>query len=120
MGYVVDTLQERCGALGAAILLGLVWAVWHYVPLMQAHRTASWIGWWSLYTVALRVLIVWLYNNTGNSVFATAFFHAFTNLSGITFAVYFDPRITGTIIAVAAVIVVVLSGPRTLAEYRKT
>ncbi len=120
MGYVVDPLQERWGALGAAILLGLVWAVWHYVPLMQAHRSASWIAWWSLYTVALRVLIVWLYNNTGNSVFGAALFHAFTNVSGIIFAYYYDPRITGTIIAVAAAIVIVVWGPRTLAEHRET
>jgi membrane protease YdiL (CAAX protease family) len=118
-GYVTDPLQERWGALSAAIFLGLVWAVWHYVPLMQAHRSASWIVWWTLYTVALRVLVVWLYNNTGNSVFAAALFHAFTNVSGIIFAAYYDPHITGTIIAAVAAIVIVVWGPRTLAGYRR-
>jgi uncharacterized protein len=94
-GYAIDPLQARWGALGAGLLMGLVWAAWHWVPLVQAHRSATWIGWWSLYTVALRVVIVWLYNNTGKSVFAASLFHAFSNVSGITLANYYNPRITG-------------------------
>ena len=31
-GYAIDPLQERFGALPAAILLGLFWAVWHFIP----------------------------------------------------------------------------------------
>ena len=78
------------------------------MPLVQAHRSAAWIAWWSLNTVALRVLIVWLYNNTGKSVFAAALFHAFANVSGVTFSNYYDPRITGLIVAFAAAIVTVV------------
>ena len=107
-GYVIDPMQDRWNALQASILLGLVWAAWHWVPLVQAHRSAAWIAWWSLNTVALRVLIVWLYNNTGKSVFAAALFHAFANVSGVTFSNYYDPRITGLIVAFAAAIVTVV------------
>ena len=46
------------------------------VPLVQVGRAATWIAWWSLNTVGLRVLIVWLFNNTGKSVFAATLFHA--------------------------------------------
>ena len=117
-GYVIDPMQARRNALEASILLGVVWAAWHWVPLMQAHRSPAWIAWWSLYTVALRVLIVWLYNNPGKSVFATSLFHAFTNVSGVTYSNYYDPRITGLIVAFAAAIVTVVWGPRTLARHR--
>ena len=117
-GYVIDSIQARWNAFEASILLGLVWAAWHYVPLVQAQRSATWIAWWSLYTVALRVLIVWLYNNTGKSVFAAALFHATTNVSGVTFSNYYDPRITGLIVAFAAAIVTVVCGPRTLSRCR--
>jgi CAAX protease family protein len=117
-GYVIDPMQARWNALEASILVGLVWAACHWVPLGQAHRSAAWIAWWSLYTVALRVLIVWLYNNTRRSVFAAALFHAFGNVSGITFSDYYDPRITGLIVTVAAASVTVVWGPRTLARYR--
>jgi membrane protease YdiL (CAAX protease family) len=38
-GYVIDPLQDRWNALQASILLGLVWATWHIVPLVQAQRS---------------------------------------------------------------------------------
>ena len=118
-GYVIDPMQDRWGALEAGILLGLVWAAWHIVPLVQAHRSPGWIAWWSLSTVAMRVMMVWLYNNTGKSVFAVALFHAMSNLSWQLFPIhgsYYDPRVSGLIVGFAAAIVTVLWGPRTLAR----
>jgi hypothetical protein len=43
------------------------------------------------------VLIVWLYNNTGKSVFGAALYHAISNGCTILFHSYYDPRITGLI-----------------------
>jgi membrane protease YdiL (CAAX protease family) len=120
-GYAIDPMQDRWNALQASILLGLVWATWHIVPLTQVDRSPIWIAWWCLFTVALRVLIVWIYNNTGKSVFAAALYHAIANVSWQLFPNYgshWDPRITGLITAFAAVIVTVVWGPRTLARYR--
>ena len=88
-GYVIDPLQDRRSALQASVLLGLVWAAWHLVPLIQADRSPEWIGWWSLYTAASRILMTWLYNNTGKSVFAAALYHDMSNLSWQLFP---DPR----------------------------
>ena len=99
--------------------MGLVWAVFHYVALLQAHRSLVWIAWWSLWTVALRVIIVWLYNNTGKSVFAAALFHTTINVAWQLFPIqgsFFDPRVTGAITALVAGTVVVVWGPRTLAR----
>ena len=119
MGYAIDPLQARWSALQASLLLGAVWAVWHVVPLVQVHRPLEWIAWWSLGTVASRVLIVWLYTNTGKSVFAAILFHAMSNVSTFlfpNFGSHYDPRITGLIIAVVAVVVIVVWGPQTLAR----
>jgi uncharacterized protein len=120
-GYVNDPMQDRSNALQASNLLGLVWAAWHIVPWLQAHRSPGWIAWKCLYTVATRVLLVWLYNNTGKSVFATAMFHAMGNVSTFLFPIYgsyYDPRITGLITTFAAAIVTIAWGPRTLARHR--
>jgi membrane protease YdiL (CAAX protease family) len=107
-GYAIDPMQDRWGALPASILLGSVWAIWHFVPLMQVHRLPVWIAWWSLGTVAARVLIVWLFNNTGKSVFAAAAFHTMMNLSWQLFPIHgscFDQRVNGVITALAAAVV---------------
>jgi membrane protease YdiL (CAAX protease family) len=108
-GYAIDPMQDRWGALPASILLGLVWALWHIVPLVQVHRSPAWIAWWCLGTVAARVLMVWLYNNTGKSVFAMAVFHTTINVTWQLFPIrgsYFDPRVNGVIMAIAAAVVV--------------
>ena len=122
MGYAADPMQERRSALTTGIILGLVWAIWHFVPLIQMGRTLTWIAWWTLSTVALRILIVWLYSNTGKSVFAAIVFHATSNLSLPAFPMDYDRASVqftlGTITAMAAVIVSFLWGSKTLARFR--
>ena len=120
-GYAIDPMQDRWGALQASILLGLVWSIWHIVPLLQVHRSTIWIAWWFLGTVAARVLIVWLYNNTGKSVFVAAVFHTMGNVTWQLFPIhgsYWDPRVHGVAMALIAAGVTVIWGPRTLARRR--
>jgi membrane protease YdiL (CAAX protease family) len=83
-GYATDPLQARFGPLLAAILLGGVWAAWHIVAMVQAGQSPAWIAWGCLDMVATRVIMVWLYDAAGNSVFAVALYHAMANLSGKT------------------------------------
>ena len=116
-GYAVDRMQRQNSALPAAVVLGAIWAAWHIVPLLEAQRPAMWIAWWCLFTVATRVLIVWIYNNAGRSVVAAALYHAVGNVCTIGFARYYDPRVTGLIIAIAAAFVTLLWGPRTFTRF---
>ncbi len=118
-GYILDPMQSRWGALQASVVLGLILAVWHCVPLIEAHRSPAWIGWWALGTVVSRVLMTWIYNNTGHSVFGAALYHTMSNLSWQLFpnhGSHWDPRINGLVLAFAAVIVTLVWGPRTLAR----
>ncbi len=77
-GYALEPLQQRWGALPAALVLGAIHAVWHYPSMIQLGQSAALMAWGTLFTIAVRVLMVWLYNNTG-SVFATVLFHAIGN-----------------------------------------
>ncbi len=116
-GYVLEPLLRRWNAFQSGMLLGSVWAVWHIVPLVQAERSLTWIAWQCLNFVASRVLLVWIYNNAGKSVFATALCHAMVNVSWLLFpnnGSHYDPRIIGPITAFAAVMVLAIWGPRTL------
>jgi len=36
-GYATEPLMHRWGIVSASLLLGLVWSVWHFIPLLQAH-----------------------------------------------------------------------------------
>lgn len=86
-GFAIDPLQDYLGVFGASLLLGLVWTVWHFVPLLEAHRSLVFIAWWSIGTVASRVIIVWLYNNTGRRAFVAAVFHTMMNFTWQLFPV---------------------------------
>lgn len=117
-GYAIDPMQARWGALRACLILGAVGVVWHIVPLLLSHRTWAWIAWWCLYAFAARILTVWLYNNTGKSVFVAALFHATLNLSWMLFPVYgshFDIRLGGLVMACTASVVVAVWGQKSLA-----
>jgi hypothetical protein len=121
-GYATDPLEDRWNELWAGVLLGVVGAAWHFILLAQAQRPPAWIAWQSLCLVALRILIVWLYNNTGKSVFAAAVCHATYNVSWQLFpnqGSHYDPCITGLIVTVVAVTVTVAWGPTSLARCRK-
>ncbi|HEX9333415.1 MAG TPA: CPBP family intramembrane glutamic endopeptidase [Anaerolineales bacterium] len=107
-GYATEPLQHRCGTVTASILLGLVWAVFHFIPLMQAHRSAEWIAWWSLGTISLRMIMTWLYIHSGRSVFGAAIFHAMINLSWQLFpnnGSFYDPRVFGLITLCFAIVI---------------
>ena len=108
--YATDAMRARWGVPRTGILLGLVWAAWHLVPLVQAQRTTSWIAGWCLGTVANRVIIVWLYTGTGRSAFAAALYHTMLNLSWQLFpnrGSHYDPRVSGAVTAAMASTVVV-------------
>lgn len=118
-GYATEPLQRRLGALKASIVLGAVWAIYHYPGLLHAHRSVEWIAWWTLYALSLRVIMVWLFNNTGKSVFAMVFFHMMINLTWQLFPVngsYFDPQITGLILALMAIIIIIVWGSKNLSR----
>ena len=120
MGYAAPLMQERWSAFTTGLLLGLVWALWHVIPELSANPPA-WVAGQFFSTILLRILIVWLYNNTGTSVLAAILFHDMVNVSEFSFpnyGSYYDPFISDAILVVMVVIVTVLWGPKTLARYR--
>ncbi len=108
-GYATDRMQARQGELRTGVFLGIFWAAWHLVPLLEAHRPSDWIAGWSLGTVANRVIIVRLYNGSGRSVFAAALYHAMSNLTWQLFpnsGSHYDPRVSGPLLALVATLIV--------------
>lgn len=116
-GYATNRLQRRWRALGAAVALGVIWALYHYVALWEAHRSPSWIAWWTLQTVALRIVLVWLYNNSRGSVVVASVCHGMVNTAWQLFPVHgsmMDPLASGLLWALTATTIVAIWGPGTL------
>jgi membrane protease YdiL (CAAX protease family) len=81
-GFAYPRLGARFGALGGALLLGVLWGLWH-LPVVDALGAASphgssWPAFFASFVallVALRVLIAWLYTHTG-SILGAQLLHA--------------------------------------------
>ena len=117
-GYLYERLVPGMSALGAALAIGLVWVVWHIIPMAQTGHDAVWSAWQLAAMVPLRVITVWLFVAGGRSVLLVAVFHAMTNVAEFSFPNYgshYDPFVTVVILSVVAAGIVMLWGPRTLA-----
>ena len=72
-GFAYPRMRARFGALGGALLLGVLWGLWHF-PVVDSLGAASphgrycpeFFGAFVAAIVALRVLIAWVYVNTGS------------------------------------------------------
>jgi uncharacterized protein len=81
-GFALPRMQRRSGPLRASLILGLLWAAWHF-PLF-------WSGVWTpptlanvvMFTVmitALTVIMTWVFNHTGGSLLIMMLMHASFN-----------------------------------------
>ncbi|MES9543206.1 CPBP family glutamic-type intramembrane protease [Actinomadura sp. NPDC000600] len=108
-GYLLAPLRERWGPLGAGALIGVVWAVWHVVGWAQGDRSALWIAGQSLSTVALRVIIVWIFERSGGVMLTALVVHALVNVTESVIPGYTEyaapALLNGGMQAAAAVIV---------------
>jgi uncharacterized protein len=122
-GYITEPLQNKYGALKASIIIGIVWAVWHIIPYYQAHQTTGWIVWQCIGTVFLRIIMVWIFNNAGKSVFAMVLFHAMINISPyliLNYGAHYDPFIFCMLLMIVVIIIIFWWDAKTLARFRYT
>lgn len=121
-GYATSPLQRRYGLLAAGLLLGAIWALFHIPALMEAHRSILWIAGWALSAVATRVVLVWIFKITHQSVAAASLFHGTQNLSWQLFPVdgsYFDYGRFGLIMTLVAIIVVATTSAKARQQYEQ-
>jgi membrane protease YdiL (CAAX protease family) len=121
--YETDALQGRMTALNAALVMGPLWALWHLPSMIAIGQSTGLILWGLCGTVAVRILNVWIYNNTGASLFAVILMHAIGNTARTGFpggrAGYElgQGSVAYPVIIVFALIVIALWRPSTLASF---
>lgn len=79
-GFALPRLQARYGALASALILGALWAPWHYHPAQWA-AIQPFVGWHIVAVMAMSMLMTCVYNHTGGSLLIAALFHTVSNLA---------------------------------------
>ncbi len=77
-GFALPRLQQKIGALGASIVIGIIWGIWH-----MAHWTLIGLPLASVVILCvaitgLSVILTWIYNSTG-SLLLVALAHVMFN-----------------------------------------
>ncbi|NIS81962.1 MAG: CPBP family intramembrane metalloprotease [Anaerolineales bacterium] len=96
MGYAYPRMQSKYGPMRATIYLGLIHGVWHLAAdVLGAYYTngAYWLPrfvvMWMVAMVAMRVILVWIYSNTGSLLLAQL-----THASSTGFLIMLGPSTT--------------------------
>jgi len=98
-GLAFPKLTRSLSPLLAAILLGLLWGLWH-IPVIDYLGTSTphreyWLPYFVAFTLAMtamRVLISWIYSNTGSVVLAQLMHVSSTG----ALVIFSPPRVTAT------------------------
>lgn len=118
-GFALPRLQARYSARDASLILGLLWAGWHAPAFFYNYELSLFaVLAFVIGIVAGAMVLTWLYNSTGGSVFATILWHGSYNavVAGDNGAV--SAMVTAAVIF-AFVVVVRRYGPETLSAQPK-
>jgi membrane protease YdiL (CAAX protease family) len=83
-GFALPHLQRRYSALVSSLILGLVWACWHFPNFF--FFTPTKLAIFVPMGIVLSVIYTWVYNSTGGSLFAVVVLHGATIATGNLFA----------------------------------
>ena len=110
-GFALPRLQRTHSAMSSTLLLAIGWAGWHlpaffYVPSYTAMGLRILPGFF-LGVLAGAIVLTWLYNSSGGSVFAAALWHAsFNFVTASPNAGGLVPAVTSTLVMVWAIVVI--------------
>ena len=106
-GYALPRLQDGAdakhprGAPGASLILGIVWALWHWHPANM--NILGWrLIWHFLAVLSVTFLYTWLYNHTRGSLLVVVVFHMWQDVAEyiVPLGVY-EGRASGLVISAA-------------------
>jgi uncharacterized protein len=133
-GFLQARLQERHGPLKASVIVTLPFALFHLpgwmvefgLGLSQLHLALLLTGIFGISQLFGRVVIMWLYNNTGYSVLLVGMFHSSFNVTTSAFGPFIPVPagstflIAAPVVALAAVLIAVFTRGRLSYEPERT
>jgi membrane protease YdiL (CAAX protease family) len=116
-GYVLPRFQARWNALTSSLILGFIWASWHFgqwlVP--EIGRQESIWG-FTLRIILETIIITWIFNNTKGSVLAASLYHAMMNTAPVGVGsvwFYFGVQL------LVIILIVIYFGPKSFVKLKK-
>jgi len=82
-GFALPKLLESYSALTSSLILGALWAVWHFPYALTEGTFLSEmpLHWFFINLLAMSVIYTWIFNNTNGSLLLALLFHAAGNVT---------------------------------------
>jgi uncharacterized protein len=123
-GFALPRLQLRLNAIWAALVLGVLWALWHLPELISDPTGQRPPVQFLLWALALSVIFSWLYNSTNGSLPIVIICHAAIDTAGR----FMLPEFVGdgyqlvwwfmvALYVLVAIIVILVAGPKRLVTH---
>lgn len=121
-GFALPRLQVGRSALGATVILAILWGIWHapmflYRDGFTGMNQFMVLGWFASMAMAA-VLLTWLYNSTHGSILFPILFHGSFNVAFTSEAADGSVGMLMSImVMVWALVVIFVAGPQDLSRY---
>jgi len=122
-GYLLPSLQQSCTAFSASLIIGLLWGLWQmptyfFQGVIEFHLSPVWL---IIETIALSIILTWLYNSSKSLAVTIVFNGVFRTLTQFFMplmevtnnAVQFQQLYSGVLVN-AALIILLFCGGKTL------
>jgi membrane protease YdiL (CAAX protease family) len=112
-GFALPRLLIRFSPLTAAIILGVIWAVWHAPAFLTSDLTQAKynFGWFLIGITFMSIFVTWIYVNANRNFLVAGFIpHAMNNLMGFSSA-FTDAKIQAFVLIVIVVVIIMAYGP---------
>ena len=82
-GFALPKLLERYSPLISSLILGALWAVWHFPYALTAGTFLSEVSlpWFFITLLAVSIIYTWIFINTNGSLLLALLFHAAGNIT---------------------------------------
>jgi membrane protease YdiL (CAAX protease family) len=108
-GFALPRLQKNHTALAAALIVGVLWGLWHLPLFFWKNNPMSTYPFltWFIGTVALSFVYTWLYNSAQGSLLVVTLFHVLTNTFGVVISGVSVTALTIVYVAAAGLLVTI-------------
>lgn len=112
-GFALPRLLTRFSPLTAALVLGVIWSVWHTPAFLASGLSQSGLnfGWFLVGGTSLTIFMTWIFVNANRNYLVAGFIpHEISNRLFTAHAVT-DLKIEALVLSAIAVLIVAISGP---------
>jgi uncharacterized protein len=112
-GFALPRLLALFTPLTAAIILGVIWAVWHAPAFLTSDLTQAKynFGWFLIGVTCMSIFMTWIYVNANRNFLVAGFVpHVVNNLMGFSSA-FTDAKIQAFVMMLIVAAIIVASGP---------